>query len=110
MPPGDGRDAHLRRADFFNADVNPTATFTSTAAAKKGDKTWDITGDLTINGVTRRVAATFTDAGTADNPRGGKVAGIFGEVTINRQDFNVKYGQGMLGDQVTLIIALEGKQ
>lgn len=106
----EGRDAHLRRADFFNAAVNPTATFTSTSVTKTGDKTWNVTGDLTINGVTKSVTCTFTHAGFADNPRGGKVTGIFGEVVINRQEFNVKYGSGMLGDEVTLIIALEGKQ
>ena len=49
------RDAHLRSTDFFAVDQYPTITFRSTAVAPKGNDEFEVTGDLTMRGVTRRV-------------------------------------------------------
>ena len=61
------RDAHLRSADFFNADENKEIRFVSTQVERDGDD-WVITGDLTINGVTKAVTVPFELTGSAQDP------------------------------------------
>lgn len=105
-----GRDDHLRRADFFNSVEFPSATFKSTGSTKTGANTWDITGDLTIRGITKPITAKVTKIGEADvgERMGGYKAGIEAEFTINRMDFGVSYGPNALGQDVRIIVALEG--
>jgi polyisoprenoid-binding protein YceI len=70
----DGLTGHLQRDDFFAAEAHPQATFTSTSIVSKGGNAYDVTGDLTIKGVTKTatLAAEVTDAwltATYDLPR-----------------------------------------
>ena len=65
------RDKHLRSADFLNTAKYPQATFTSTSVKKDGDEL-DITGDLTLNGVTKPVTLEAKLIGQGDDPWGGK--------------------------------------
>src|SRR6478609_9302237 len=58
------RDAHLKSADFFAADQNKEITFSSTKVERDGDD-WVITGDLSVNGVTKSVTVPFELTGSA---------------------------------------------
>src|SRR5271170_1613348 len=66
----DKRDAHLKTPDFFDAATYATITFKSTAWKKTGDGTFDVTGDLTIRGVTKQVVLGVTLLGFGPGPRG----------------------------------------
>ncbi len=97
---------HLKSADFFGVDVNPTATFTSTevkAAAPGGEATHEVTGDLTLKGITKRVSFP---AKLAVSPT--EVTGR-AEFAINRQDFGIVYPgkpDDLIQDNVVLTVEL----
>ena len=88
------RDAHLKSADFFNADQNKEITFSSTKVERDGDD-WIVTGDLSINGVTKSVTVPFEFAGSARDPFGNLRIGFEGGTTINRKDFGVTWNAAL---------------
>lgn len=104
----DRRDKHLRSPDFFNAQQFPEATFKSTKVVAAGSK-WQVTGELTMLGVTKSVTAELEVAGHGPHPRGGYMVGVHGTCTFKRSDFGMVYGldTDALGDEVTLTISLE---
>ncbi|RAI45883.1 YceI family protein [Rhodoplanes roseus] len=97
-------DEHLQKADFFETDKFPTATFRSTRIEVAGDRA-EITGDLTLRGVTKPVvlAARFTGAGV--NPM-NKAATVGFEATasVKRSEFGIKFALPMVADRVDLRI------
>ena len=108
----EGRDKHLRSADFFEVEKFPTITFKSTAVKEVAKGKLEVTGTLTIRGVAKQVTFPITNAGTRE-VRPGKVVGGFidGALRINRQEFGVKYGPGVVGDDVDIELNVEaGKQ
>lgn len=101
----DPRDNHLKSADFFDAATYPTFTFKSTSFKKTGDKTYEVTGDLTLHGVTKSVTLNATFNGTVLNPMSKKTsAGFHIGGVIKRSDFGIgsKFPAAMLGDDVNL--------
>ncbi|MCQ4318814.1 YceI family protein [Stutzerimonas stutzeri] len=102
------RDKHLRSDDFLNVDQHPTATFESTSVKSTGDGTADITGDLTLNGVTRPVVVAAQFIGEGDDPWGGYRAGFEGSTTLTLKDFDIKMDLGPASQTVDLIISVEG--
>lgn len=109
----DARDTHLRSADFFDAETNPTITFKSTDI-KVRNNIYTTTGDLTIKGITKSIAFPLTVLGPIKSPMNGDdVIGATGQTVINRQDFDIKWNNKMdengyiLGDEVTITINLE---
>jgi polyisoprenoid-binding protein YceI len=84
------RDGHLRTPDFFDVESYPQITFVSTHVERDGDE-WAITGDLTINGVTRSVTIPFEETGSAKDPFGNTRVGFEGGLTIDRTDWNLKF-------------------
>lgn len=101
------RDKHLRSADFLNASKFPKATFVSTGVKKDGDEL-DITGDLTLNGVTKPVTLEAKKLGEGKDPWGGYRAGFEAETTLTLKDFNIKSDLGPASQQVQLMISVEG--
>ncbi|KAA9001187.1 YceI family protein [Affinibrenneria salicis] len=101
------RDKHLRGADFLNVTSHPQATFTSTAVKQDGDEL-DITGNLTLNGVTKPVTLEAKLIGQGDDPWGKYRAGFEAEGKIKLKDFNINYDLGPASQEVELIISLEG--
>lgn len=101
------RDAHLRSADFFNADDNKEIRFVSTQVERDGDD-WVITGDLTINNVTKSVTIPFELTGSARDPFGNLRIGFEGGTAISRKDWGVTYnaaletGGVLISDKVKL--------
>src|SRR5947209_10993574 len=70
------RDNHMRSADFLDVENNPTIAFKSTRVAPKGENRMDVTGDLTVRGVTKEVTLDTTLVGQGTNPRGVEVIGF----------------------------------
>jgi polyisoprenoid-binding protein YceI len=102
------RDQHLRSNDFLAMDEYPEITFTSTGARQAGPAEFELTGDLTVRGVTRQVAIPFSYEGSATDPFGNFRAGFEGSVTISRKDYGVTWNAALEGggvlvsDKVTL--------
>jgi len=102
------RDEHLRSNDFLAMQEHPEITFTSTGARQVDDTTFELTGDLTIRGVTKPVTIPFTFEGAAKDPFGNLRAGFEGSVAINRKDWGVSWNAALEGggvlvsDRVTL--------
>ena len=103
------RDKHLRSADFFDVAKFPVITFKSTAVKEVSKGKLEVTGDLTMHGVTKRVTFPITNAGTQPGMRPGSVVAGFvdGALTLNRQDFGVSYGKGLVGDDVAIELNVE---
>jgi len=102
------RDKHLRGADFFDVAKFPAMTFTSTACKKKDDTTYEVTGDLTIRGVTKSVTVEAELVGIGKGLKGEERAGFETALTIDRNDFGMTYMPYAIGAEVKLQIAVEG--
>ncbi len=107
------RDAHLRSADFLDAESYPFITFKSTKIESKGDDQYLIFGDLTIRGVTKVIVLNTEFAGIGKSPWGKRVAALSAETKINRKDFGLVWNVGLetggvlVGDEVRIHIELE---
>jgi polyisoprenoid-binding protein YceI len=102
------RDAHLRSNDFLAMEEYPQITFTSTGIQQTGPTSVELTGDLTIRGVTNNVTIPFEFEGAATDPYGNLRVGFEGSVVINRKDYGVTWnvaletGGVLVSDKVTL--------
>jgi polyisoprenoid-binding protein YceI len=102
------RDEHLRGNDFLAMQEYPKITFASTGVRQAGETTFEVTGDLTIKGVTNSVTIPFEFEGAAKDPFGNERVGLEGSVTINRKDYGVTWNAALEGggvlvsDKVTL--------
>jgi polyisoprenoid-binding protein YceI len=107
------RDAHLRSADFFSADEFPTLTFRSTKITPRGGNTYDVTGELTLRGVTRTVVIPVDYLGKAKDPWGNEKLGFEGEVTLNRKEYGLNWnaaletGGFLVGDEVRVTVSVQ---
>lgn len=87
----EGRDNHLRSADFFDAENHPSMKFVSTKIEPtKGDQ-YKITGDLTIRGTSHEVTLDASFEGMHADPWGGTRAGFSATGKINRHDFGLNW-------------------
>ena len=108
----EGRDKHLRTADFFEVTKYPEMTFKSTKVEKKG-KGYVLHGDFTLKGVTKPISLPFTLTGVVKDNRGNLRFGIVAETKINRRDYGITWGAklpngGMnVADEVTIDLQLE---
>ncbi len=109
----EGRDKHLRSADFFETDKFPTITFKSTAVKEVAKGKLEVTGNLTMKGVTKQVTFPITNAGTRPGMKPGTVLAGFidGALKVNRMDYGIKYGPAVVGEEVEIELNIEaGKQ
>ena len=101
-------DGHLRSNDFFDMDTYPEITFTSTAVSRTGTNDYDVTGDLTMKGVTKSITIPFEVSGPATDPFGATRIGLEGSVVVNRKDWGVNWnaaletGGVLISEKVTL--------
>lgn len=102
------RDKHLRSADFLNVAKHPTATFESTGVKSTGEGTADITGNMTLNGVTKPVVIAAKFIGEGQDPWGGYRAGFEGSTRLKLKDFDIQKDLGPASQEVELIISVEG--
>ncbi|TDE14209.1 YceI family protein [Jiangella asiatica] len=102
------RDAHLRSNDFMAMDEHPDITFTSTEITWTDQDGFEVTGDLTIKGVTRSVTIPLSFEGQATDPFGTERIGFEGSTTVSRTDFGVDWnaplaaGGVLVGDKIIL--------
>ncbi|HXA15137.1 MAG TPA: YceI family protein [Opitutaceae bacterium] len=101
------RDTHLRSDTFFDATKFPTAAFKSTSWVKTGDDTYDVTGDLTIKGVTKSVVLHVKSLGFGPGMNGALLSGWSATTTLNRNDFGITAFPKVLGDDADLTINVE---
>jgi polyisoprenoid-binding protein YceI len=107
------RDAHLRSADFFEAETYPTIAFESTRV-EGSPAEFRVYGNLTIHGVTKEVVLTGSFEGRGADPWGGQRVAFEAHTTINRKDFGLGWnaaletGGVVVSDEVRLEVAVEG--
>jgi polyisoprenoid-binding protein YceI len=91
----EGRDGHLRSADFFDVDNNPTMTFRSTGVRRVSDDRYEVDGELTVRGITRPLTLHTTFEGTATDPWGGERAIFSATGKVNREEFGLTWNQAL---------------
>jgi polyisoprenoid-binding protein YceI len=102
------RDAHLRSNDFLAMEQYPQITFVATEVRQAGPTTLELTGDLTIRGVTNPVTIPFQYEGAAVDPFGNLRVGFEGSTVINRKDYGITWnaaletGGVLVSDKITL--------
>jgi polyisoprenoid-binding protein YceI len=101
----DGRNTHLKSKDFFNVAEFPTATFKSTSWKGSGTS-FDVTGDMTLHGVTKPLTIKLEKTGEGKGQR-GPIIGFESTFTIKRSDFGITFMPDGLGDEVKLMVGLE---
>ncbi len=89
------RDAHLRSADFFDAENHPTITFRSKRITGDATGKFQLVGDLTIRGVTREVTLSGESHGMVRDPWGQDRAGFSATTKINRHDFGLDWNAAL---------------
>lgn len=101
------RDAHLKSKDFFNAEKFPSVTFKSTKVEGRGDD-FKVTGDFTLLGVTKSITVDFKRGPEGKGMQGETRGGGQTRFTIKRSDYGMTFMPDALGDEVSLIISVEG--
>ncbi|MBW3571043.1 MAG: YceI family protein [Gemmatimonadetes bacterium] len=110
------RDAHLRSADFFDAEKYPVLTFNSTRVESLGGGRYKVVGDLTIRGVTREVVLQATDEGRGGDPWGGRRAAFSATTSIDRSDFGLTWNQALetggvlVGNEIRISLEVQAVQ
>jgi polyisoprenoid-binding protein YceI len=108
------RDTDLKSPRFFDATKFPTMTFKSTSVHKAGEH-YDVTGDLTLHGVTKQVVLKLEEPGKEEMGMDKKSVhrGFTATTTINRQDFGLAFngtlssGDAVLSDEVKIEIDID---
>jgi polyisoprenoid-binding protein YceI len=108
------RDDHLRSSDFFDVDICPTMSFKSTRIESTNDNLVQVTGDLQIHGITRRITVPAQISGPVQDPFGdGSSMGFTASFIINREDYGITWNQPMadngfmVGSEVEIFIDME---
>lgn len=90
----EGRDAHVRSADFLDTDTFPTLDFRSTGVRQAGDA-WIVTGDLTVHGETHPVELETEFEGALEDPFGMERIAFSAETEIDRTEFGLSWNQAL---------------
>jgi polyisoprenoid-binding protein YceI len=102
------RDKDLRSPNFFDVEKYPTITFKSKKAESAGPGKLNITGDLTIHGVTKEVVLHVDGPnGPIKDPRGNQHMGAAATTQISRKDFGVNGQPTGVGDDITITLDVE---
>lgn len=107
------RDAHLRSADFFEAERFPVIRFAGKRVEGDVNGKFRVVGDLTIRNVTREVALDVTSAGRVTDPWGGERMGFSATARVNRLDYGLKWnvaleaGGVLVGEEVGIHVEAE---
>ena len=110
----EGRDKHLRTAEFFDVANYPTLTFKSTQVTDVTPTRAKVSGLLAIHGVEKPVTLDVQIHGVGKDPWGNTRAGFTAEVQINRKDFGLTWneilesGQVFVGEEVFITLEVEG--
>ena len=89
------RDAHVRSADFFDAEKYPEITFVGKKIVGDAFGDFKLVGDLTLHGVTKEITLDATFEGRAKDPWGNSRLGYTAKGKINRTDFGLGWNQAL---------------
>jgi polyisoprenoid-binding protein YceI len=101
------RDDHLRSPDFFNAEQFPAITFQSKELRKLDGKKYEAKGTLALHGESKEITVPLERIGSGAGMEDWRT-GFEAVFTIRRSDFGITYGEGVLGDDVRMTVAIEG--
>jgi polyisoprenoid-binding protein YceI len=108
------RDGHLRSGDFLDTARHPEMTFAAASAQRTGERTFTVTGELTLLGMTRPLTLEATLNKSAPYPIGDRaeVMGVSARGTLKRSEFGMAYGVdgGLVGDEVEVVIEIEARR
>lgn len=102
------RDNHLRSPDFFDSKQFDIISFRSKSFTRVGEGTYEVTGDLALHGVTRPLTVKVQRTGAGKDPWGGFRIGFETTFTISRSDFGMNFMMDGVGDEVRIIVSVEG--
>ena len=91
----EGRDGHLKSADFFDVEQFPTMTYRSTKVTELGEGEYEIQGDLTLHGVTKPVTLKAEISEEIASPFGGTKVGVSATGKIDRETFGLTWNQAL---------------
>ncbi|MBI1884496.1 MAG: YceI family protein [Chlamydiae bacterium] len=101
------RDHHLQSPDFFDAAQFPKIIFQSKKWKKVGDSQYEVTGDLSMHGVTKEVVLSVKSTGFGKGMNDIDISGWEASTTVKKSDFGMTYGGATLGDDVEITIDIE---
>ncbi len=102
------RDKHLRSADFLNVGKHPQSTFKSTGYKATSANEGVLSGDFTLNGVTKNISFPVKVVGEGKDPWGGYRAGFEGKTTLKLADYGINYNLGPASTEVEIELHVEG--
>ena len=108
-------DAHIKNEDFLDVEQFPTFDFASKSIASKGSN-YELTGDLTIKGVTKPVTMQLEFDGVATDPWGNQKSAFTAETEINRKEFGLEWnvaleaGGVLVGDKIKIVLDIQAVQ
>jgi polyisoprenoid-binding protein YceI len=110
----EARDRHLRSGDFLDVEPHPEMVFTAASARRTSERTFAVTGELTLLGTTRPLTLEATLNKSAPYPIGDRaeVMGVSARGTLTRSEFGMTYGvaDDLVGDEVEIVIELEARR
>ena len=101
------RDDDLRSTNFFAAAQFPSMTFKSESWKSTGDNTYAVTGMLTMKNVAKEVVLKVTSLGFGPGMKGAAISGWEASLTLDRRDFDIAADQGLIGNNVDVLIHVE---
>ena len=101
------RDDDLRSSNFFDASNYPIIKFKSTSVKKVDSDNYEVTGNLALHGVTRKLKLSVLKTGEGKDPWGGYRIGFETAYVIKRSDFGMKHMLGGVGDKVRMTVSVE---
>lgn len=104
------RDDHLKSQDFFSAKEFAQISFTGKEFKKTGEHTMDVTGELSLHGQKKTITLPVEHTGSGKGMQGEARSGVGATFTIKRSDFGMSFMLNGVGDEVTLMVGLEGAQ
>lgn len=100
------RDKDLRSSNFLDVDKFPTVTFRSVAVKPLAKDRFEVTGDFSLHGVTKRITIPMSVTGTTSTPQESRV-GFEGSLALNRNDYAITYMPGIVGEDVSITLGIE---
>lgn len=110
------RDNHLRSADFFEVETYPEITFRSTDVKKTGEDEYEMTGDVTIKGVTRQETFKVEYEGSGQDPWGNQKVGFTADGKINRKNYGLTWNQTLetggvlVGEDIKINLQIQAQE